>query len=553
MTRSLLILLIHLAFFLTALRADDGSSVVVLYNSNLPASKSVAEHYARKRSVPAGQVIGLPLPEKEAITRDEYKTQLADPFLRKLEDLKIFTFKPGFHTNSAGKVQDIKVVATSKVRYATLCYGVPLKIEADLKINEPGFENARPENRRNEAAVDNELALLPLHYAAVPISGPFVNRLYALTNHTYFHPTNGILMVARLDGPTPEIAAALVDKAMQAEQDGLWGRAYFDARGLTNSSYKVGDDMIHACEVSAAHYGFETILDEQQAVFPAGFPMPQIGLYVGWYEFNVTGAMARTPLEFMPGAFAYHLHSFSAQTIRNANERWVGPLLARGATATMGCTEEPYLEGTPDVSVFLSRWQYLGFSFAEAAYTSMRFLSWQTTVVGDPLYSPFALKQKDRHEQLEKTKSKNIDWSYLGIVNINMTMDTTPDELIKFLHDLPQIKTSSILNEKLGDILKSKGKWIDAMYPYEKALTLDPSPQQRLRISLVLAPLQTSFGRGKQAYAIYQGLLRDYPDYPDKVRILQKILPLADQFGKPAESEEYQKALKELTPALPKS
>ena len=48
-------------------------------------------------------------------------------------------------------------------------------------------------------------------------------------------------------------------------------------------------------------------------------------------------------VEFMPGAFAYHLHSFSATTLRSASQGWCGPLLAKGATCTMGCVYEPYL------------------------------------------------------------------------------------------------------------------------------------------------------------------------------------------------------------------
>jgi tetratricopeptide (TPR) repeat protein len=391
--------------------------------------------------------------------------------------------------------------------------------------------------------------VLPLAYFNPLISGPRGNTLYAYTNSAYLNPTNGILMVARLDGPTAEIAKGLVDKALQAEREGLWGRAYFDARGVTNH-YKLGDDIILGAEKTAARHGFETTLDKTEAVFPPGFPLSHIGLYVGWYEFNVAGAMAQAKLEFMPGAFAYHLHSYSAQTIRNPNERWVGPLLARGATCTMGCTEEPYLEGTPDVSVFIARWLFLGYSFGEAAYTSQKYLSWQTTVVGDPLYRPFSKKPQEQHEELAKAKSKLIEWSFLRVANINLATQITPNEVAKFLErEVPETKTSAVLSEKAGDLLKVQGKWIDAMEPYERALKLDPSPQQRLRISLTLASLQTSFSKEKEAYAIYQGLLRDFPDYPDKLRIYQKILPLADQFGKPGEAEEYQKALKELTPA----
>ena len=90
----------------------------------------------------------------------------------------------------------------------------------------------RPEWRRNEAAVDSELAWLPLVKMNVPLSGPLPNWVYGATNPALLHPTNGILLVARLDGPSVEIARGLVDKALAAERDGLWGRAYFDARGL---------------------------------------------------------------------------------------------------------------------------------------------------------------------------------------------------------------------------------------------------------------------------------------------------------------------------------
>ena len=40
--------------------------------------------------------------------------------------------------------------------------------------------------------------------------------------------------------------------------------------------------------------------------------MSQIALYAGWYERNASGPFAQPKVEFMPGAFAYHLHSFSA-------------------------------------------------------------------------------------------------------------------------------------------------------------------------------------------------------------------------------------------------
>src|SRR5207249_9171265 len=124
-------------------------------------------------------------------------------------------------------------------------------------------EKARVEMRRNEAAVDSELAALPLLLQNRPLTGPARNPIYGVTNTALIHPTNGVLVVARLDGPSVEIARGLVDKAMEAETNGLWRRAYFDLRGLTNTSYKLGDDWIRGAAEMVRRLGFETIVDEK--------------------------------------------------------------------------------------------------------------------------------------------------------------------------------------------------------------------------------------------------------------------------------------------------
>ena len=194
----------------------------------------------------------------------------------------------------------------------------------------------RPEMRRNEAAVDSELALLPLIEERLPLGGPLRNPVYTATNAAALHPTNGVLLVGRIDGPTPEIARGLIDKALEAEADGLWGRAYFDLRNTSEPGYQIGDNMIRSAAEMCRRLGFETVVDQNPGTFAAGFPMSQIALYIGWYVENVSGPFAQPVVEFMPGAFAYHLHSFSARTLRSATQGWVGPLLAKGATATLG-------------------------------------------------------------------------------------------------------------------------------------------------------------------------------------------------------------------------
>jgi uncharacterized protein (TIGR03790 family) len=315
-----------------------GEEVVVVYNTRVPESKVIAEHYAQMRQVPEKQIYGFPMTTNEEMSRAEFRNSLQLPLAKKVEanglwDLKM-TFYPG--TNNQPD-RAVRKVVSSKIRYAVLCYGVPLKIASDAGIHELAAGKMQPELRRNEAAVDSELSWLPLLQMEFPLTGPFPNWLYGTTNVALLNPTNGILLVARLDGPTPEIANGLVDKALQAERDGLWGRAYFDARGIeATNSYFLGDQWILTAAKILRQLGFETVIDDKPETFSADFPMSQIAIYCGWYDPNVSGPFTLPKVEFMPGAFAYHLHSYSANTIRSTTENWCGPLLAKGATCTMG-------------------------------------------------------------------------------------------------------------------------------------------------------------------------------------------------------------------------
>ena len=55
-------------------------------------------------------------------------------------------------------------------------------------------------------------------------------------------------------------------------------------------------------------------------------------------------AVFAADFRFCPGAVAVHIHSFSAATLRDPLADWAGPLLWRGAAATLGNVYEPYLD-----------------------------------------------------------------------------------------------------------------------------------------------------------------------------------------------------------------
>jgi uncharacterized protein (TIGR03790 family) len=458
---------------------EPGQEVIVIYNSVMPRSKEVAEHYAAARHVPPEQILGLELSTSETITRTEFRSDLQKPLLKWLEQKKLLTFRLDSSATNPSPHWQVK---EAKIRYAVLCYGVPLRILEDATLHE-SVEQVPVGARRNGAAVDSELTLLPMQDFKLPLTGPLRNFSLGNTNSATLNPVGGILLVARLDGPTAEIARGLVDLAIRAESDGLWGRAYFDLRGITND-YKIGDDMIRSAAFAAKQFGFETVLDEKPETFPSSFPMSQIALYAGWYDENVSGPFSIPKVEFMPGAIAYHLHSFSAATLRSPSAHWAGPLLAKGVTGTMGCVDEPFLAGTPEVAVFFNR-LFRGYTFGEAAWAAAPVLSWQTTVVGDPLYRPFGKPPREQHEHLAADKNNLIEWSHLRVANLNLTQGFPVSEVIAFLQ--AEGTNSAVLTEKLADVYSHEGKREEAHEAYKRALTLKPTPQQEIRLKQLVS------------------------------------------------------------------
>jgi len=542
-----LVLLGVVAGGLSARGSGEGDQVVVVYNTRMAESKGVAEHYAEARHVPKSQIIGFDLPTSEEINRTEFREQLEKPLLKALESKGLFHFESKTIPATGDEpARTGRKLTRAKIRYLLLCYGVPVKISEDSNLREPGAEKIRVEFRRNEAAVDDELACLPIA-AGMLLAGPHVNPWFGTTNALQLDPANGILLVTRLDGPTAVIARGLVDKAIQAESDGLWGRAYFDSRGLdVTNAYHLGDEWIHAASEACRRAGFETVVDSNGGTFPVSFPLSQVAFYAGWYDENVSGPFTRPTVEFMPGAFAYHLHSFSAGVVRTARRQWVGPLLDKGATATMGCVAEPYLAATPNIGVFFERFVGSGFTFGEAAYAGHQWVSWQTTVIGDPLYRPFGHSLAAQRGDLTRRHSKLLEWAYERMINISLINGERLIPAVDILEAVPESAGSAVLQEKLADLYHREGKPSSAVSALEKALKLDPSPQQRIRITFTLADDLVSLQRDGEAYELVQEFIKDSPDYPDAVGVYHRLLALAEKLGRTADAEKYRREISQL-------
>lgn len=388
-------LLVLLAWTAAARAADENpaSRVVILANSDDPDSLRIAQHYAEARGVPMANIVAQKMPLTEAITWPEFVTRVWQPLLDELIRQRWIDAIAMAATDAVGR----RKYAPNGHRIAALvvCRGVPLKINHDpwLVAEVPPYTK-REQFRTNEGAVDSELSLLA--QPNYPINAFVANPLFQNERPTAFDRAK-VVMVSRLDGPTADDALALVDRAMEAERTGLLGRAYVDIARRD----PVGDGWLEAAATQLNELGFDLSVDREPATFPATARIDAPAIYFGWYSGVLDGPFALPGFRFPPGAIALHIQSFTASTLRSTTGGWTGPLVARGVTATVGNVFEPYLDLTHRPHLLL-RALARGDTLAEAAYYSMRVLSWQAILIGDPLYRPFAVSLDRQMENLGK-------------------------------------------------------------------------------------------------------------------------------------------------------
>ena len=350
----------------------EAPRTIVLASETVPESLEVARHYMAARGIPEENLCVVKAPADEVITREQFEETLWKPlraFLTRWEGRLDVGLPDG-----TLRLQ----LSPRRAKYLVPVYGVPIKIKE--------YEDVQTMYLSRAAAVDSELALAP--------EGP--HKLVGGLPNPYFGadapfgpPLDArMILVCRLDGPSPEIAKRLVDDAVWAEQNGLKGRASVDTRGITKGPYVEGDDWLRRAADFLKRAGIETDVDARPDVLPPAHPMPDAAVYLGWYTENIAGPVALPDFKFKRGAVAYHLQSFTGAAIRDPKTHWVGPLLVHGACVTAGAVYEPFLSGTPHIDIMMAR-LLQGYSWGEAAYMSEAQLSWQMCFIGDPLYRPF--------------------------------------------------------------------------------------------------------------------------------------------------------------------
>jgi uncharacterized protein (TIGR03790 family) len=454
-----------LAASLPRLRAADelAAQTIVICNETDRDSLALAGHYVEKRKIPLKNLIALACPKTEEISRADFDAKIAEPLRKILAERGFWKLLP--EPNEYGRVQE------TSVRFAVLMQGIPLRVGAAGEYEGDSTEGIPREIfTRSECAVDSELALLGVYTRRV--SGVLYNRYFRGDRVIGDTDINSQLLVCRLDGPTPAIVRRMIDDSIATEAKGLRGFTYVDAQGIADGGLKQGDNWLHNLAVDARKAGQAVILDNGPAIFPAGYPMKHVALYYGWYSENVGGPFAQPDFKFEPGAVAVHLHSFSAVTIRDKSSHWCGPLLAAGAAATLGNVAEPYLALTPHLDIFAQRLRE-GYTFAEAAYMSQRFLSWMTTFIGDPLYRPFANRQLDETNEWDAYRAGVKVWLETNRAAGETALKASAKRL-----------KSGVVSEALGLLELSGGDNTAAVAAFQQARATYSEVDDRLRVAI---------------------------------------------------------------------
>ncbi len=484
--------------------------LLVVYNENAPEARELAFTYAAARQLAPSQILSIKCPQEEQITRDVFQSQIRTPIRQHMIDqgwLKLGKARVNF----GATVKEVEVATRNDVWSIVLIRGIPLKIQNDATIIAPA--GMPTQFQKNEAAVDSELALVM--YDPMETNGFIPNPYYT---ENVLHPFSAkmalsVILVARLDGPTANDVRRMIHDAVDTEKLELTGRAYFDARGISDqdSGYKVGDDWIRSAADTARLAGLEVYLDDTEPVLDSKMPVEDIALYGGWYAGDFKGPFSRDDFQFKPGSVAYHLHSFSASTIRSTSKHWVGPLISKGATVTMGSVYEPYLRLTPNVHTFFNS-LLAGQCFGEAAYQSQTGLSWMVTMVGDPLYRPFPRTAIESAQMVISSDSSESPWLCLRIARQICQKNLPRDEKIERVTRMVEALPHAITYEGLGNILtdlKAPGDLVAKAFRHAEALS--STDTGKIRNGLNLATLYAAKGEIGQSMAEYERLLASYP------------------------------------------
>jgi uncharacterized protein (TIGR03790 family) len=493
--------------------------VIIVANANEMESVALAEFYAQQRNIPAANIIALPLPSAETIPLSSFVNDIFNPLREALLTTDWIRGVPRNVKDRYGR--DEALIVGHRIGYLVLCKGVPLRFENDAALLEYAPAEMDARLKFNRAAVDSELSLLaaPSRTMIFHLPNPFFEQQQPALNIQ-----QAIVRVGRIDGPTYADARRLVTDAIKAEQTGLHGRVYVDARGPHANGNQWFTDA--ATQLQTAGFDVE-IRHERDVLRDWEHRLDGIAFYLGWYRQDAYGAWLDPRLQTMPGAIGFHLHSFSATSLRVDNRWWVGPLIRRGVAASVGNVYEPYLDFTHRPNLFVEA-LLQGKQWGEAVYYSLPVLSWQNLAIGDPLYRPFG---RELTAVVAEDDGAHLPYATIRRMNQLIGMDK-PDAALRLGRD-SFLRTPSLAlalhiakTEALNNDLTAARRALDFLDYMTRFET------NQIMVAKEAADLLVSLEYGSEALQLYQKLLSQQ-NIPERMHnaLLTDAATLAGQLG----------------------
>ncbi len=481
---------------------DYRPATVVVFNASDAGSTELANYYASQRGIPKENLVGLKCVKADTISREVFQKEIEDPLRAAFDSRKWW--------ETAKVPKDGLVAVKTTKRILAIMQGVPLRIGEASHGKDPktGQEIAAQPGQQNAACVDSELTALGVLEKTIDgfIPNPYCNQNMEFAKT----PLAPMFLVGRLDGPDKAAVKRMIDDAIAVEKTGLYGKAYVDLALKNGSGYKMGEDWLKNAARMLESRGLPVIMDSWAPTLPLNFPMPDCAIYLGWYTDHADGPFLNPAFRFRRGAVACHIQSFSAAQLTNPKQNWCAPLLAKGACGTVGNVFEPYLPYTCAFDTLTSR-LLDGYTLAEAAWMSTSVLSWMSTVLGDPLYRPFATGATGGDNKVD------ADYKALRLAAERWGKAEDTAALNENLaRAAEKLKSTAIyeylaLHAQAGDVkaVPASKKW------FELARTVATDPTEKMLLQFLMADAQRRDGDTKQATKILNALIEKDPASPE--------------------------------------
>jgi len=489
-----IIVLSAIIFALTPIPCSGNSidNVLLLFNERSSVSIETAMYYKKIRGLDNKNVFKINTYPQEEISRNIFEKEIKEPLKRYLLN---------------NEMQD-------QIFYIVTTKGVPLKIAGS------GGRNG------DRASVDSELTLLYREmiygdfFKKGTINNPYFNSDPLFTGIKNFnHQDFDIYLVTRLTGFTLHDIIDLIKKGVtNTTIDINHSNFILDKKGDNKSPGEIW--LEEAAELLMdSYYSVEL---EKTAKFLTG--KQNVMGYAGWgsndphysgrflHNTYIDGALAtnyvssngRTfyepPKLWAPGSFK-NLKSY----FRGSPQSLAGDFIREGITGVSSNVYEPYLDACIRPNILFPAYT-AGYNLAESFYMAMKYLSWQSTIVGDPLCSPFGdpglylkITRKPHHFHNRKLKIEKLaaaKYNNADICNL------------------------------LGRIYLAKNNLLMAQKAFQEAVLLD---KKHVSSFVKLAIVYQGLGETTQAEDIYRKILKIKPDHVLALNNLAYLLSNTDR------------------------